>query len=101
MSADPGWVALSLVEHLGGKKLRGLLAHFNGDEVATGAEPVLVEDSVGVSGQVIAEWPFTEGRYKVALQYGTGPAYDFRSVLGPPVGMASSTSFPKSSKSVE
>jgi hypothetical protein len=64
------------------------LAHFNGDEVtmATGAEPVLVEDSVGVSGQVIAEWPFTGGRYKVALQYGTGEAYDFRSVLGPPVG---------------
>jgi DNA processing protein len=34
MSADPGWVALSLVEHLGGKKLRGLLAHFNGDVAA-------------------------------------------------------------------
>lgn len=31
MSADPAWVALSLVEHLGGKKLRALLAHFNGD----------------------------------------------------------------------
>jgi maltoporin len=62
------------------------LAHFNGDQVATDAEPVLVEDSVGASGQVIAEWPFTGGRYKVALQYGTGAAYDFRSVLGPPVG---------------
>jgi maltoporin len=64
------------------------LAHFNGDEVAvtTGAEPVLVEDSVGVSGQLVAEWPFTGGRYKAALQYGTGAAYDFRSVLGPPVG---------------
>jgi DNA processing protein len=31
MSADPAWVALSLVEHLGGKKLRALMAHFNGD----------------------------------------------------------------------
>lgn len=31
MSADPAWVALSLVEHLGGKKLRSLLVHFNSD----------------------------------------------------------------------
>ena len=31
MSVDPAWVGLSLVEHLGGKKLRALAAHFNGD----------------------------------------------------------------------
>lgn len=31
MSVDPAWVALSLVEHLGGKKLRSLLVHFNSD----------------------------------------------------------------------
>jgi DNA processing protein len=31
MSVDPAWVALSLVDHLGGKKLRSLVAHFNGD----------------------------------------------------------------------
>lgn len=62
------------------------LAHFNGDEVATDTGTVLVEDGVGAAGQVIVEWPFTGGRYKTALQYGTGPAYDFRSVLGPPVG---------------
>jgi DNA processing protein len=31
MPATPGWVALSLVEHLGGKKMRALLDHFDGD----------------------------------------------------------------------
>lgn len=31
MSVDPAWVALSLVDHLGGKKLRSLVAWFNGD----------------------------------------------------------------------
>lgn len=31
MNTDPAWVALSLVEHLGGIKLRSLVAHFNGD----------------------------------------------------------------------
>lgn len=28
---DPAWVALSLIDHLGGKKLRALVTHFNGD----------------------------------------------------------------------
>jgi maltoporin len=59
---------------------------FDGDEVATGGAPVVVEDDLGGSGQAIAEWPFTGGRYKVALQYGTGAASGFRSVLTPPVG---------------
>jgi maltoporin len=62
------------------------LTHFHGDEVATGEAPIVVEDDVGLSGQAIAEWPFTGGRYKMALQYGTGAASDFRSVLTPPVG---------------
>lgn len=31
MPATPGWVALSLIEHLGGKKLRALLDHFDGN----------------------------------------------------------------------
>jgi len=62
------------------------VSHFNGDEVATGAEPIIVEDSVGASGTAIAEWPFTGGRYKVAVQYGTGAASDFRSILTTPVG---------------
>jgi maltoporin len=63
------------------------LAHFNGDEVVTAEGPsIVLEDSVGVSGQVIAEWPFTGGRYKTALQYGTGAASNFKSVLGRPPG---------------
>ena len=61
-------------------------ARFNGDEVATGAAPIVVDDSSGVAGTAIVEWPFTAGRYKVAVEYGTGAAYDFRSVLGPPAG---------------
>ena len=63
------------------------VAHFNGDEIATdGDAPIVVEDSVGVSGTAIVEWPFTGGRYKVGIQYGRGAAYDFRSTLGPPPG---------------
>jgi maltoporin len=59
---------------------------FDGDEVATDGAPIVVEGDVGGSGQAIAEWPFTGGRYKVALQYGTGAASGFRSVLTPPPG---------------
>jgi maltoporin len=62
------------------------LAHFNGDEVPTDTAPIVLKDSVGASGTAMAEWPFTGGRYKVSLQYGTGAAYDFRSVLVPPMG---------------
>ena len=32
--ADPAWVALSLVRHLGGRTFQGLLSHFNGDLTA-------------------------------------------------------------------
>ncbi len=31
MTVDPAWVALSLVEHVGAKKLRALVAQFGGD----------------------------------------------------------------------
>jgi maltoporin len=63
------------------------VSHFNGDEVANADEaPIVLEDSVGVAGTAIMEWPFTGGRYKMSVQYGTGAAYDFRSVLVPPAG---------------
>ena len=62
------------------------LSHFNGDQMATDGAPILIDDSVGLAGTAIAEWPFTGGRYKVALQYGTGAASDFRSVLSRPLG---------------
>lgn len=60
---------------------------FNGDEVRTaGAQPILVEDSIGASTTTILETPFTGGRNKVAVQYGKGAAYDFRSVVTNPEG---------------
>ena len=63
------------------------LSHFNGDEVNTdGGAPIVLEDSFGASSTAIVEWPFTGGRYKVALQYGRGAAFDFRSVLTAPAG---------------
>jgi maltoporin len=62
------------------------LSHFNGDEVVTAENPVIVDDSLGASGTAMVEWPFTGGRYKLAVQYGTGAAFDFRSVLTTPAG---------------
>jgi maltoporin len=64
------------------------LAHFSGDDVTTsgGTAPVVLGDDVGVSETGIVEWPFPGGRYKGTVQYGTGVASDFRSVLTPPVG---------------
>jgi maltoporin len=62
------------------------LSHFNGDEIVTTDPPVIVEDSFGAAATAIVEWPFTGGRNKVALQYGTGAAFDFRSVLTRPAG---------------
>jgi maltoporin len=59
---------------------------FNGDEVATGGEPIVVEDSFGASATAFYESPFTGGRNKISLQYGRGAAFDFRSVLAPPAG---------------
>lgn len=62
------------------------LSHFNGDRVATGTDPIVLEDSVGLAGTGIVEWPFTGGRYKLAVQYGRGAAFDFRSILTRPAG---------------
>jgi maltoporin len=62
------------------------LSFFNGDEVVTDAEPLVAEDSFGTSATGIVEWPFTGGRYKLALQYGRGAAFDFRSILTTPAG---------------
>ncbi len=63
------------------------VSQFNGDEVRTaGAAPILVEDSVGASTSTIVETPFAGGRNKVAVQYGKGAAYDFRSVVTNPEG---------------
>ena len=62
------------------------LAHFNGDEVTTDDGSLFMADSVGVAGTGIIEVPFTGGRYKGVVQYGTGAASDFRSVLTRPAG---------------
>jgi maltoporin len=62
------------------------VSHFNGDQVVSDPAPVIVEDSVGASGTAIIEWPFTSGRYKLAVQYGMGAAFDFRSVVTTPAG---------------
>jgi maltoporin len=62
------------------------LSHFNGDQVATATDPIVLEDSLGLAGTGIVECPFTGGRYKLAVQYGTGAAFDFRSILTRPAG---------------
>jgi maltoporin len=62
------------------------VSHFNGDEVVTSDPPIIVEDSLGVAGTAIVEWPFAGGRNKLAVQYGTGAAFDFRSVVTRPTG---------------
>jgi maltoporin len=61
-------------------------SHFNGDQVVTAGDPIILQDSVGLAGTGIVEWPFTGGRYKLAVQYGTGAAFDFRSILAMPAG---------------
>ena len=62
------------------------VSHFNGDQVLSAGDPIVLEDSLGLAGTGIVEVPFTGGRYKVAVQYGTGAAFDFRSVLVMPAG---------------
>jgi maltoporin len=62
------------------------LTNFNGDDDPSTAPPVVVEDSFGASATGIVEWPFEGGRYKAALQYGRGAAYDFRSIVTRPAG---------------
>ncbi len=62
------------------------LSHFNGDTVTTDAAPIVVADSIGASTTAIVEVPFAGGRNKLAVQYGTGAAFDFRSILTTPAG---------------
>jgi maltoporin len=62
------------------------LSRFAGDEDRSGDQPITIGDSFGASTTGILELPFTGGRNKVALQYGKGAAYDFRSVVQRPVG---------------
>jgi len=62
------------------------VSNFHGDEVVTTGPPLVAEDSVGASGTFIAETPFTGGRNKLAIQYGRGAAFDFRSILTTPAG---------------
>ena len=62
------------------------VSQFSGDKMAATPAPILIEDSVGASTTGIVEVPFAGGRNKVAVQYGKGAAYDFRSVITMPVG---------------
>ena len=62
------------------------LSHFNGDQISSDGDPEMLADSVGASATAIMEWPIRLGRHKLSLQYGRGAAYDFRSVLVPPLG---------------
>jgi maltoporin len=62
------------------------LSRFAGDEDKSGGEPITIEDDFGASTTGILELPFTGGRNKLAVQYGQGAAYDFRSVVQKPVG---------------
>jgi len=64
------------------------MSHFNGDDVVqtAGAAPIVLGDNFGGSTTAIVESPFTGGRNKVVVQYGSGAAYDFRSIFTPPAG---------------
>jgi maltoporin len=63
------------------------VSRFNGGQSTKDTEePFTVSDSTGASTTAILEVPFTSGRNKVAVQYGKGAAYDFRSVVQKPVG---------------
>jgi maltoporin len=62
------------------------LSNFAGDVDRSGEQPITISNSFGTSTTGILELPFTGGRNKVALQYGQGAAYDFRSVVQRPVG---------------
>jgi maltoporin len=62
------------------------LSRFAGDEDKSGAQPITIGSSFGASTTGILEVPFGGGRNKLALQYGKGAAYDFRSVVQKPVG---------------
>jgi maltoporin len=62
------------------------LSYFAGDDDRSGVQPITIGNSFGASTTGILELPFTDGRNKVAVQYGKGAAYDFRSVVQRPIG---------------
>src|SRR4029450_5830780 len=62
------------------------LSNFAGDQDISLGQPITIDDSFGASTTGILELPFKGGRNKLALQYGKGAAYDFRSVVQKPVG---------------
>ena len=63
------------------------LSYFKGDEVSTGGgAPIRAEDSFGASATAVFDWPFTGGRNRSVVQYGSGAAFDFRSILTTPAG---------------
>ena len=51
-----------------------------------GRAPITVEDDLGGSVTTILERPFEHGRNKLAVQYGVGSGFDFRTLLTPPPG---------------
>lgn len=55
MTVDPAWVALSLLEHVGAKKLRALAAFFDGDlQAALAAEPHTLRQVPGIGPKIAA-----------------------------------------------
>ncbi|MBI1258783.1 MAG: DNA-protecting protein DprA [Chloroflexi bacterium] len=55
LTLDPAWVALSLVEHVGAKKLRALSAYFNGDlAAALSADAATLRRVPGIGPKIAA-----------------------------------------------
>lgn len=55
MTVDPAWVALSLVEHIGAKKLRALADHFDGDlDAALHADAKSLQRVSGIGPKIAA-----------------------------------------------
>ena len=55
MSLDPAWVALSLVEHVGAKKLRALATYFDGDlDAALAADAKTLQRVPGIGPKIAA-----------------------------------------------
>lgn len=55
MTVDPAWVALSLIEHIGAKKLRALTDFFNGDlDAALVADAKMLQRISGIGPKIAA-----------------------------------------------
>lgn len=54
MLPDPGWVALSLTEHVGGKKLAALLNHFGSVKAVLNASPEALRQVPGIGAKIAA-----------------------------------------------